>query len=206
MPFHCFFIIFAILCLTLMHRIRYIRRQEEAQKAEFWKQESIADTVRKQDISQLNYIHLPLERLPFGTDTSEEALTQEDTLLRLNNTDILNLNQYTNTEIKLQYGAANLPFLSDCDERFLVLVRTLYQWACILLDHGYTNEAICVAEYSIEIGSDLSGIYYMLTDYYKLLENTSSLQKLLEASQALTGINVPQIQSYIKAAQDELLS
>ncbi len=205
MPF-LLFIIFVILSLTLMHRIRYVKQQEAKQGSKFWQQESHADNIRKQDISQLNYIYIPIEMLPFGVDTSKEVVSLEDTIRRLDNTKILNLNQYTNTELKIQYGAANLPFLSECDERYTILVRTLYQWACKLLDHGFTTEAIQIAEYSIDIGSDLSGIYYMLADYYKLFADENALQELSKSAQALTCMNAPQIQEYVINALSELNS
>lgn len=199
MPF-LFFIIFAILSLTLMHRIRYIRHKETKLSSELWQLESQADSTRKQDISHLGYIDIPMETLPFGVDSSSDTIALENTIRRLEGTKILNLNQYTNTELKLQYGVANLPFLSECDERYTVLVRSLYQWACKLLDHGFAEHAIQVAEYSIDIGSDLSGVYYMLTDYYKLIGDADALQNLLSSAQSLSGMNAPQIQEYVADA------
>lgn len=205
MPILCF-IIFAILSLTLMHRIHYVKRQEAKHNSNFWQKESYADNTRKQDIAQLNYIYIPIETLPFGVDSSKDVISLEDTIRRLDSTKILNLNQYTNTELKMQYGAANLTFLWECDERYTILVRTLYQWACKLLDHGFTEEAIQIAKYSVDIGADLSGIYYMLTDYYKLLEDADALHELSMSAQALTGINAPQIQEYVTNALNEVNS
>lgn len=205
MPFLLFFI-FVILSLTIMHRIRYVKRQETKQGSKFWQAESQADSIRKQDISQLDYIYIPIETLPFGIDTAKDVVSLEDTVRRLDNTKILNLNQYTNTELKMQYGAANLPFLSECDERCTLLLRTLYQWACKLLEHGFPEEAVRIAEYSVDIGSDLSGIYFMLTDYYKLFEDIPALQKLSKSAQALPGLNAPQIQEYVTNALNELNS
>jgi hypothetical protein len=186
-----------------MGRIRRVKHQEEAQTARFWQKEAQADTTRRQDISQLNYIYIPLETLPFGIDPAPDTASLEQTILSLDNTKILNLNQYTNTELKLQYGAANLPFLSECDERFTVLCRTLYQWACRLLDHGYTEEAIQVARYSLDIGSDISGIYYMLADYYKLHTDSDALQQLSNSASSLTCLYAPQIQDYVSDALAE---
>lgn len=203
MPF-LFFIIFALLCLTLMHRIRYVKRKEQESMDRFWADEAKADQVRKQDISHLDYIYIPIESLPFGVDSSDDVKSLEDSIKRLDDKKILNLNQYTNTELKMQYGVANLPFLTECDDRFTILIRTLYQWACRLLDDGYTAEAIRIAEYSIDIGSDLSGIYYMLTDYYKLFEDTQALSRLAESANTLNGMYASQIQDYVNAALKEL--
>ena len=93
-----YFIIIVILCLVLMHIIRRTKRQGEQESARFWERESAADNVRRQDISNLDYIHIPMERLPFGIDSSPEALAAEEQIRKLSATQILNLNQYTNTD------------------------------------------------------------------------------------------------------------
>ncbi|MBR1567655.1 MAG: hypothetical protein IJ648_01715 [Lachnospiraceae bacterium] len=198
-----FIIIFALLCLVLMHRLRYVKKKEQEGSDKFWDREAKADKVRKQDISDLDYIYIPIELLPFGADSSADVAELEDTVRRLDSTKILNLNQYTNTDLKLQYGAANLPFLSECDDRYTTLIRALYQWACLLMEHGYIEEAVTVAKYSIDTGADLSGIYYMLTDYYSLENDVSSLQDLMQQAENLTGITSGQIRDYIQKALDD---
>ena len=197
-----FIIIFALLCLVLMHRLRYVKIKDQEGSDKFWAREAKADKVRKQDISDLDYIYIPIELLPFGADPSAEAAELEDTVRRLDSTKILNLNQYTNTDLKLQYGAANLSFLSECDDRYTTLIRTLYQWACLLMEHGHIEEAITVAKYSIDTGADLSGIYYMLTDYYSLENDVPALQNLMRQAENLTGITSGQIRDYIQKALD----
>lgn len=192
-----FIIIFAILCLLLMQALRRSRRIAEQRSARFWAKEASANETRRQDISRLEYIYIPIELLPFGTDTSEQSKQLETILYQLDSKQILNLNAYTNTDLKLQYGAANLAYLSDCDERFTQLIRTLYQWSCVLLEHEYTEEAIRVAEYSLEIGSDISGCYYMLADYYRLIQDDDALERLRTSAQALTGLQANAIREYL---------
>lgn len=196
MPFP-FIIIFAILCIILMHNIKRSKRAVEERSARFWKREAEADNVRKKDISTLNYISIPLDALPLGTDSDPEVQEAEATIRRLADTRILNLGDYTNTELKLEYGVANLNFLSECDERFTVLIRTLYQWACLLLEHDYVAEAIQVAQYSIDIGSDISGCYYMLADYYHAQGDNASIRLLLESAESIKGIQADSVKDYL---------
>lgn len=196
-----FFLILPILALILMHHLKRTRRISEQQTASFWKREAEANQVRKQDISHLDYIYIPIETLPFGADSSPEVQRIEATLRKLDSTQILNLSAYTNTDLKLKYGIANLNTLSECDDRFTTLIRTLYQWACLLLEHDHTEAAIQVAEYSIEIGSDISGIYYMLADYYRLVENTEAMAHLQESANTLTGLNATLIKDYINKSR-----
>lgn len=197
-----FILIFAILCLVLMHNLRRSRRIAEQRSARFWANETAANGTRRQDISGLDYIYIPIELLPFGVDTSESSGHCEKILHDLDKKQILNLSSYTNTDLKLQYGVANLAFLSECDDRFLLLIRTLYQWACILLDDGYTREAIQVAEYSIQIGSDISGCYYMLADYYRMIGDDTSLESLRKSAETITGLQANSIKEYLNKSQE----
>lgn len=197
-----FFAILPLLCLILMHRLRRNRRIEERETAKFWEREAQANQVRKQDISNLDYIYIPIEILPFGVDTSPESQRAEAALRKLDSAKILNLSSYTNTDLKLKYGVGNLNTLAECDDRFTSLIRTLYQWACLLLDHGHTEAAIQVAEYSVEIGSDISGVYYMLTDYYKLTGNTEGIKRLQKSSASLTGLQANLIKDYINKSME----
>lgn len=197
-----FILILAILCFLLMHALRRSRRIAEQRSARFWAKEASANETRRQDVSQLDYIYIPIELLPFGVDTSDHSRQLEETLRRLDSKQILNLNAYTNTDLKLQYGAANLEFLSACDDRFTQLIRTLYQWSCILLEHGYTQEAIQVAEYSLEIGSDISGCYYMLADYYRLIQDDAALDRLRTNAKALTGLQADSIREYLNKSPE----
>lgn len=191
------FFVLPILCLILMHHLKRTRRISEQSNATFWKREADADSVRKQDISQLDYIYIPIETLPFGIDSSPEVQRAEAALRKLDSTQILNLSAYTNTDLKMKYGVANLNTLSECDERFTTLIRTLYQWACLLLDHGHRDAAIRVAEYSIEIGSDISGVYYMLADYYKLMDDKEAMIRLQKSAEPITSLNAKLIKDYI---------
>lgn len=192
-----FFVLFLLLCIFIMYTVKRSQRLSKQQSVQFWNRESEADNVRKQDISHLNYIYIPIESLPFGIDSSPEVQKLETVLRQLDSTQILNLNGYTNTDLKLEYGVSNLNFLSECDDRFILLVRTLYQWACLLLEHDYVEAAIQVAEYSVEIGSDISGCYYMLTDYYRLMNDQKSFNHLKKTAETLTGINANLIKDYL---------
>lgn len=192
-----FIAIFAILCIIFMLLVKRSNRSVQKKREQFWQTEREADSVRKQDISHLDYIYIPMELLPFGTDPSPEVQKLETTIRTLDSAKILNLGQYTNTELKLQYGVANLPFLSECDDRYTQLVRALYQWACLLLEHDHLPEAIQVARCSIDLGSDVAGCYYMLCDYYASVGDTESIHRLQTAADHLTGLQADSIKDYL---------
>lgn len=192
-----FIAIFAILSITFMLLVKRSNRAVQKKREQFWQTEQEADSVRKQDISHLDYVYIPMELLPFGIDTSPEVQRLESTIRTLDTVKILNLSQYTNTELKLQYGVANLPFLSECDEHYTQLIRSLYQWACLLLDHDHLTEAVQLAKCSIDLGSDISGCYYMLCDYYVSTDDTDGIRQLQASAACLTGLQADSIKDYL---------
>ena len=52
------------------------------------------------------------------------------------------------------------------DQNYTVLVRTLQQWADLLLESGRTEDAETVLAYAVSIGTDVSHTYYALAKIY----------------------------------------
>lgn len=194
--------VFAIFSFLFMMLVKRSRRRTDQKMSQFWQQETAANQVRKQDISTLDYVYIPLETLPFGVGQTPEIERLEGIIRDLDTKQIVNLSQHTNTELKLKYGVANLDVLSACDDRFTTLIRTLYQWSCLLLNSGHLDAAIQVAEYSIDIGSDISGCYYMLADYYNSVQDTTALNRLKESADKLTGLNANTIKDYLNKSPE----
>jgi hypothetical protein len=88
------------------------------------------------------------------------------TLEALTSQKIVNLTGYTNTDLKLEYGTASITELSEYDQNYTALVRTLQKWADVLLETGYTDEAAILMEFAVSTGTDVSRTYYELARYY----------------------------------------
>ena len=163
-------------------------RQEQAGMKEFWDREEQANSIRKQDISQLEYITIPLDVLPFK-DTNDTKLSEyQDTVRSLSEYKILNLTGISNTDLKLQYGAANLEALSLADQRFTTLARTLASWGTYLYDMGDIAGATTVLEFGIDCRSDVSANYLTLARIYKesCPERIDELKTIAEGLNSLT--------------------
>ena len=137
------------------------------------------------DISGLPYITIPLADFPMGIYDNPELKKYEETLQSLAGQKILNLGGKTNTDLKLEYGVANLETLSACDENYTTLCRTIYEYAECLKKLGHDAEAVRVLEYGISCGSDHSGNYRMLADYYLNARDSAALDRLLASARAL---------------------
>ena len=110
-----FLALFILFVLIMNYYIRKNNRLQDNLEKNFWDREHEANFSRKKDISNLNYLIITEDKIPQNLHTDAEK-----TLLELCNKKMLNLSGKTNTDLKLEYGVANLEELSLCDSRFYV--------------------------------------------------------------------------------------
>ena len=108
--FLAIFIVFLLYINFLMHKNK--RAQENLEK-QFWDREHSANFTRKKDISNLNYLIITEDKIPQNLTTDAKK-----SLETLCGQKMLNLSSMSNTDLKLEYGVANLDELSACDDRF----------------------------------------------------------------------------------------
>ena len=103
-----------------------------------------------------------MDRLPFGALPGNViAANAEDTIRRLADKRILNLTGMSNTDVKLAYGTANLPILSEYDANYTELVTTLENWSRELFEEGLYPEALQVLTFAVEIRTDISHSWHL---------------------------------------------
>ncbi len=156
-PFLGLFIIF--LSVAAYYRKRATAQQKKVTE-DFWSREDQANQIRRKDISNLPYITIPLEKFPIGISDDEELTDYENDLKTLASRKILNLSHQSNTDLKLAYGPANLPALSE-------------------------SEAVPVLEFGISIDSDIRANYTLLAELYKEQGNASKIQELIDKAASL---------------------
>ena len=175
---------FILLIVFFNLRMRRVSRKEEMREANFWEKEREANSVRKKSLENLEYIHIPVDLLPFGTAGDNEALQKaEDEVLALKDEKIVNLTGITNTDLKLEYGAANITELSQFDQNYTALVCSLQSWGQELYNQGRYEDARDVLEFAVKTRSDITATYRVLIDLYKtkLGLNEEEIQKKLDA-------------------------
>lgn len=181
MRFPTFFAIFVTFLVWLSIKLRKTNKKDDS----FWQREAEANNVRKQTLDNLDYITIPIDSLPFfyGIDKNLEEL--QNTITSLSSCTIVNLSNYTNTELKLMYGPGNLADLTEYDQNFTLLVRTLHKWGEQLSTLGYEKEAIQVLEYAVSIKSDVTAGYLLLGKLYLKQGQPQKLDTLLSAASSL---------------------
>ncbi len=157
---------------------------------EFWNREAKANITRKQPINDLEYINVNTTLLDELSRVSDDDVSAyAETLRELSTAKIVNLTGYTNTDLKLKYGAANLTALSEYDANFIKLVNTVYRLGSKLRNLGEESLAREIFEYGISVGSDVSGNFIELGNIYKDLGETDKLDSLIITASSLTTLN-----------------
>ena len=174
---------FILLCIVVNLLMRRTSRKAEEQEASFWEKELQSNNVRKKSLENLEYIHIPFDLLPFGTAGDEKILQDaEDELTALKDEKIVNLTGITNTDLKLEYGTANITPLSQYDQNYTALVCSLQKWGQALYDLGRFEDAAKVLEFAVKTRSDITATYRLLIDLYKtkLGLNEEEIQRKLD--------------------------
>lgn len=179
-PFLATFILFIVLFNI---RLRLVSRKEEQNEEKFWDRELRSNSVRKKSLDTLEYVHLPYDLLPFGTAGEDENLQAiEDELTALRDLKIVNLTGITNTDLKLEYGTANITALTEYDQNYTTLVIALQKWGDALYNLGRFEDATSVLEFAVKTRTDITATYRLLIDMYKtkLGLNEQEIQKKLD--------------------------
>jgi len=183
MPFFASFIIFLI---WLSYEISKSRRIGEKAQDAYWEKEAAANNTRRKSLDHLYYISIPFDSLPMEVMKEDEKVMEFHRILHdLANAPIVNFTGFSNTDLKLEYGAPNIDLLMRYDQSYTTLVRTLQQWAEKLYQAGYITETKQILEFSLSTDTDVSGSYRLLADIYSKEGNTDKIRELKDRAQHL---------------------
>lgn len=182
-----------VICVLIFYENQKFKHKNDEAKRRFWSKEQEANSTRKKDISNLDYIPIDLARLPMSPATDEEVLEYQQTIQSLSSKLILNLSGKSNTDLKLEYGVANLTVLSEYDNNYTTLINTLARWGSRLFQLGNTEDAVTVLEYGIELGTDISRNFYLLAEHYAKMNRTDEIDRLLQKAENITSLMKPSI-------------
>ena len=182
---------FIILLAIFQFFLRKNSKKHEELNKDFWKREREANTVRKKDISALNYIIIP-DTLPVPVDYSGSEGNNLKTALNnfytFKDKKMLNLTGKSNTDLKAAYGAANLDALSEYDENCTQMLKSIIPLATELNKSGLTDEAAAYLEFGISCHTDITQNYIMLGEYYASKGNKDKIQHLVNVAESLDSL------------------
>ena len=117
---------FIMIVLLTQFAIRRSNHKEQSAENAFWEKELKANSTRRKSLDGLNYINIPANNLPFGALPDDgDVLYCEKIIKNLMEQKIVNLTGYSNTDLKLEYGAPNITELTIYDQNYTTLVTNL---------------------------------------------------------------------------------
>ena len=201
-----YFPMFFLLALTFtvwlaFERIKSSKQDEERVRA-FWQRENDANNTRRKNLDTITYIKVPnwitLDALSSSLPTDDEELNRcNDILNSLMSQRILNLTGMTSTDIKLEYGPANLAKLDEYDQNFTLFAQTIYAYGERLHTLGFDHEAMRVLRFGIDSLSDISGNYKLLATLYIKYGQQEKISELKEAAANLNSLLKNSIIKYL---------
>lgn len=201
---------FFILTILLVIWIHYQKRRTDniaAKKSEaFWEREQQANLTRKKDISNLDYITVPVQTLPFPETDKEEITDLQKHILNLASGKIVNFTGLSNTDLKLMYGAPNINLLMEYDKNYLELVRSLYRYGKLLYDLDKKDDALLILEYALSIKTDISANYTLLATIYKEKNEIDRINYVISCAEELTSMTKKALLGSLVAIRDSAIS
>ena len=181
---------FIIFVVWLTYEIKKHEKMEDNALDDFWAREHKANNTRRKSLDGLDYIKIPFECIPKSLLPYDEGVQDcLSTLERLSDKKIVNLTGYTNTDLKIEYGTANLTVLSSYDENYTLYARTIYKLAKLYLDNGYESNARVLLEKGVDSGTDIKDTYILLKDMYAKNHEEAKIKALIEAASSLRSAN-----------------
>lgn len=211
-PFFASFIVFGFLFSFSMKR----RTKKEKQYVDnFWEREREADSTRRKSLESLDYVAIPLNDLP--TDVLAELpeiKEYHDKIRELAGKKIVNFAGYSNTELKLEYGAPNINLLSEYDQNFEELITLLQDWASLLLQNWGEGAQLCPEEerkqaakkvlaFAVSVGSDITASYEKLVKLYLEYGEQEKIPALREKAEKIRSLSKPRILALLAEAEKD---
>ncbi len=173
-----------ILILVLNHNIRKNKGTNKQNVASFLSREDAANNTRKKDLTNLPYIEVPLNTFPLDITLNDEKKQLQISqyvkeLHLLSEKKMLNLIGLSNTDLKEQYGPANLEILTIYDQNYTRYIRTLHLFAECIYEEA-PEQAVALWEYCLSIGTDISGTYALLGQHYANKQDMEHFEKLYD--------------------------
>lgn len=196
---------FIIILIVIQLYLKKSTRSGSERSKKYWEREQKANSTRKQDISSLNYIKWD-DSLPAIDNSltladilnnSPEALKAYNNIQTLKTEPMLNLSEYSNTDLKLKYGVANLDTLTQYEDNYTSFIKSLSELGHILIEHKDISDATAFLEYAVRIGSDIRLTYTDLYALYSEAENASKIRQLRQYASIIKSVNKDLIVSAI---------
>ncbi len=192
------FTLFIIFIAWFTYECKKHSKISESSSNEFWAKESLSNNTRKKSLDNLNYTIVNPENLPVDNHGDSEINDYIMIINDLSSKRLFNTGNATNTELKSEYGVANLPTLQEYDSNFVLFEDTIYKWGVKLNNLHFEDESIEVLQYGIDSLTDISGNYKLLGDLYLKKNQLDKIEALIDRADNLDSLLKTSTIQYLK--------
>lgn len=193
-----------VFILIISHNLRRSRRIQAEEESSFWERERMANQVRRKPLDCLDYIKIPLDTLPMNLMREDEHVAECLNLIDdLSTQPIVNLTGYSNTDLKLEYGTANITVLTEYDQNYTLLASTLQKWADLLYEAGHIEETRKILEFAVSTRTDVSHTYILLAEIYISQGIPEKIPELRSVAETLRSLNKGVILRHLEELQPD---
>ena len=187
----------------LFYEQKKAQRKSRKASEEFWAREEEANRTRKKDISHLPLITVTEPEIPV-TDTTDETINYYIGQIRnIIKEPLMDLSEYSNTDLKLAYGIGNFKTLSDYDENFNSFLMNLSNLGRAYQTAGYYEKARDTYLLALRYGSWKLSDFSELAKVYLAMDEPEHITELISK---LETENHPRKDSVIQGLCDVLAS
>lgn len=175
-----FTLILLVFLAWLKYKLAKTNQSTNSIRKEFWDKESQANSTLNKDLNEIQFINIPMNKLSVITISNKESEYYYNIIQDLSKEKIARFSDYSNTELKLKYGAGNYYKLSKYDSNYILLITNLHKLAKVLFIDELYLEAQTVLEVSIKYcHSDICHSFVLLAEIYLILYDNSIITELI---------------------------
>ncbi|MGN1205747.1 MAG: hypothetical protein ACI4SQ_02030 [Eubacterium sp.] len=177
--FPSLFVCFLIFIAWMHYKKHNATKQQEKESNLFWEREEEANHTRNKDISQLPLFTPDSSRIPWEGAKNDTILYYLDALRQCIELPMMDLSDYTNTDLKLAYGIGNFQTLSTYDETYQHFLQTLTALGKAYLEVGDLAHAADACRLCLDYDPKNRIAYITLAETYKKDGQYSLLSDLI---------------------------
>ena len=115
--------------------------------------------------------------------------------------------EFYHDRIEYEYtiDAANITALSEYDQNYTLLARTLQKWADALLEAGHDDEAVVLMDFAVSTHTDISRTYCHLADYWAARGRGDKIEEMMRIAEGLRSANKGAILRHLKQSLDGIV-
>lgn len=175
---------FMVFGIWLTLKLRKSRNLNEKASSDFWEEETLANSVRKKQLEESDFVTFPFDKLPSEESFSPNPVPECLFLLKeISDKKMVNLNGISNTEVKKRFGVSNMTVLTEYDANYESFVKHIYLLCQHLYDIGRKEEALMLSEETILTGTDSLSHYKLIIQIYREQGNLAGISWLKEKAE-----------------------